>query len=125
MIYRDHNFFLHIVAHHIMWLNRPGRIMHMVRTSTKLRSVPCGCILSCARIISPCQETKKYKVLWTGADALSEIFISTTMLMDHLPYNIAHALNVAAESYGIVDEASDMHQGRQSERILEGAKKHS
>jgi len=101
----------------------PGRILHMVRTSTKLNSVPCSCILTCAKCISPCQETKQYKVRWTDAEDLSEIYISATMMVDHFPYNVAHALDVAAESYGVVDEASDLHQRDHLEKILEGAKK--
>jgi len=101
----------------------PGRILHMVRTSTKLNNVPCGCLLSCAQCIAPCQETKKYKVRWTEAEDLSEIYISPTMMVDHFPYNVAHALEIAAESYGVADQATDLHKRDQLVGILEGVKK--
>lgn len=62
----------------------PGRILHMVRTSAKLDNVPCSCLLSCIKCIACCgirHETKKYKVRWTEAKDLSEIYISPTMMV--------------------------------------------
>jgi hypothetical protein len=38
---------------------------------------------------------------------LSEIFISPSMLVDHFPYNVARALECAANSYNI-----PLNQGR-------------
>mmetsp|Transcript_19659 Transcript_19659/g.42728 ORF Transcript_19659/g.42728 Transcript_19659/m.42728 type:complete len:394 (+) Transcript_19659:1628-2809(+) len=112
-------------------LTLPGRILHMVRTSTKLDSVPCSClgscVLSCAKCIVGCgliHGTKKYKVRWTNAEDLSGLVISSTMMVDHFPYNIAHALDVAADSYGVTEHATDKFERDQLTRILlEGAKK--
>jgi len=104
----------------------PGRILQMVRTSTKLDYVPCSCVFSAIKCIACCglrHETKKYKVRWTEAEDLSEIYISETMMDDHFPYNVARALDAAADSYGVVDRATDMHERDQLERILETAKK--
>ena len=106
----------------------PGRIMHMVRTSTKYDNVPCSCLISCVKCIAFCglrHETKKYKIKWTEPEDLSEIYISPTMMVDHFPYNVAHALDAAADSYGVADRASDMHERDQLERILESVKKDS
>ncbi|KAL7540576.1 hypothetical protein ACHAXR_011065 [Thalassiosira sp. AJA248-18] len=104
----------------------PGRILRMVRTSAKLDNVPCGCALSCLKCIVCCgidHKTKKYKIQWTEAEDLSEIYISPSMMSDHFPYNVARALNVAAESYGVADEVADLTERDQLVRILEGAKK--
>jgi len=104
----------------------PGRILHMVRTSADLSHTPCNCLVSCAKCcIRPCTERKKYKLRWTDAEDLSEIYISETMMFDHFPYNVAHALDVAAESYGIAGQANCVHERDQLENILEGAKKDS
>ncbi len=43
------------------------------------------------------------------------------MMADHFPYNIAHALDVAAESYGAACRATDLYRGDGC--TLEGAKK--
>ena len=101
----------------------PGRILQMVRTSTKYDNVPCSCIVSCVKCIACYGETKNYKVRWTSAEDLSEIYISPTMMVDHFPYNVARALDVAADSYGVADQATDLHERDQLERILEGVKK--
>ncbi len=92
----------------------PGKIVHMVRTSTKLGNDPCGCLLSCCNTIISCgatRQTKKYKVRWTEAEDFSEIYISPTMMMDHFPYNVSHALEAAASSYGITSD-----QAREEEK---------
>ena len=47
-------------------------------------------------------------------------FAAPTMLADHFPYNIAHALEVAAESYGTACRATDLYR---DECTPEGAKK--
>lgn len=96
----------------------PGRILHMVRTSTKLNNVPCSCLLPCAKCINPCKETKKYKIQWSEAEVLSEIYISPTMMADHFPYNVARALDFAAESYGIDDQLTDSQEPDQLEERL-------
>lgn len=108
----------------------PGRILHMVRTSTQLNSVPCscvgGCVLSCAKCLG-CgfiNETKKYKVRWTNAEDISGLVISNTMMVDHFPYNVARALDAAADSYGVTGHTSDTCDRDQMTKILlEGAEK--
>ena len=107
-----------------IYMTVPGRILHMVRTSTKLYNVPCSCLLSCAKCINPCRETKKYKIQWSEAEILSEIYISTTMLADHFPYNVARALDSAAESYGIDVQVTDDQNRNHLKSDLGGVKKH-
>ena len=96
----------------------PGRILHLLRTSESLGNRPCSCCLCC------CPTTgKKYKVRWIESADLDEIRIAPTMMMDHFPYNVSRALDVAAESYGLADQSAD-HDSERLERILEeGAKK--
>jgi len=43
------------------------------------------------------------------------------MMADHFPYNIAHALDIAAESYGAADRATTMYRDGDGCN-LEGAK---
>ena len=63
-------------------------------------------------------KTKKYKVRWTEAEDFSDIYISPTMLVDHFPYNIAHALEAAAESYNIVfDQGREMVEDNPQNQI--------
>mmetsp|Transcript_15200 Transcript_15200/g.29639 ORF Transcript_15200/g.29639 Transcript_15200/m.29639 type:complete len:999 (+) Transcript_15200:251-3247(+) len=108
----------------------PGQIVHMVRTSTKLGNAPCGCLLSCCNTILSCgttRQTKKYKVRWTEAEDFSEIYISPTMMMDHFPYNVSHALEAAAASYGITSdqEREEEEEKEKEEERGEGTKKSS
>ena len=107
----------------------PGRIMHMVRTSEKMNNVPCDCLLSCCKCVICCGQnptTTKYKVRWTeSAEDISGILISPTMMSDHFPYNVARALEVAAESYGVTDHDQNTTSRDELEKILEGAKKES
>lgn len=81
----------------------PGQIVQLVRLKD-LRNVPCSCLLSCVKCIACCgmsHETKKYKVRWADPSDFAEIFVSPSMMIDHFPYNIDRALEVAAKSYGI------------------------
>lgn len=113
-------------------MSAPGKIMHMVRISARLDNVPCGCMFSCMKCVVCCgtsHETKKYKLRWIDAKDLKEIYIceyhfltrfcfrtfnflnaspAPTMMADHFPYNIAHALDIAAESCGAAGRAPDL-----------------
>lgn len=72
----------------------------------------------------PVGRQKKYKIQWSEAEILSEIYISTTMLADHFPYNVSRALDSAAESYGIDVQATNDHHRNHLESGLGGVKKH-
>jgi len=103
----------------------PGRILRMVRISAKLDNVPCWPLSSLAKCIVSCgisHKTKKYKLLWTDPKDLAEIYISPTMLVDHFPYKVEHALNVAAESFDLADQGI-LRKQDQRESIIQEAKK--
>lgn len=103
----------------------PGRILRMVRISAKLDNVPCWPLSTLAKCIVSCgisHKTKKYKLLWTDPKDLAEIFISPTMLVDHFPYKVEHALHVAAESFDLADQGI-LRKQDQLESIIQEAKK--
>ena len=43
------------------------------------------------------------------------------MITDHFPYNVAHALEVVAESYGVADRDTNLHSQDQLDYILHEA----
>ena len=60
-----------------MRMTIPGRIMRMIRVSTKLDNVPCWPLPRIAACIVSCgirHETFKYKMVWTDPKDLAEIF---------------------------------------------------
>jgi len=89
----------------------PGKICQLYRTNERFTNVPCSSILNCCEYItaSCCgvAKTKKYTVLWTEAEDLSEIRVSSSMMVDHFPYNVARALQAAAESVDVFDIRTD------------------
>lgn len=104
----------------------PGRICQLYRTSEKLSNVPCSSIIKCLKCATAAcglAGTKKYTVLWTEAEDLSDICISTSMMVDHFPYNVSRALQVAAESVDVFDIRTD--EINSNEVIQEGEKKRS
>jgi len=104
----------------------PGKICQLYRTSEKLSNVPCSSIIKCFKSISAAcglARTHKYTVLWTEAEDLSDICISTSMMVDHFPYNVARALRVAAESVDVFDIRID--EINSNEVMQEGGKKRS
>ena len=88
----------------------PGNICQLYRTSERFNSIPCEGVIACVKYISAVfgiGQTHKYTVRWTTSEDLSEICISTTMMVDHFPYNITRALQVAAESVDLLDISAD------------------
>mmetsp|Transcript_4889 Transcript_4889/g.8404 ORF Transcript_4889/g.8404 Transcript_4889/m.8404 type:complete len:873 (-) Transcript_4889:63-2681(-) len=104
----------------------PGKICQLYRTSEKLNNVPCSPIIMCLKCIPATlglARTQKYTVLWTEAEDLSEICISSSMMSDHFPYNVARALQVAAEAVGVFDiKTTEINS---NEDMQEGEKKRS
>jgi len=47
--------------------------------------------------------------------------VSPTMITDHFPYNVAHALMVAAESYGVADRETNLQSQDQLDNLLHKA----
>lgn len=43
------------------------------------------------------------------------------MITDHFPYNVAHALGVAAESYGVADRETNLQSQDQLDNLLHKA----
>jgi len=43
------------------------------------------------------------------------------MITDHFPYNVAHALMVAAESYGVADRETNLQSQDQLDNLLHKA----
>lgn len=106
----------------------PGKICQLYRTSDTFNSIPCGSLIACLKCIpAACcglSKTRKYTVRWTEAEDLSEICISSSMIVDHFPYNVARALQVAAESVGVYD-ISTADEINSTEVVQEGEKKRS
>lgn len=104
----------------------PGKICQLYRISEKLDNVPCSSLISCIKCIPATLgigRTQKYTVRWTEAEDLREIIISSSMMVDHFPYNVARALEVAAESVGVFDNSVD--EINPNEVVQEGEKKRS
>ncbi len=104
----------------------PGKICQLYRTSVKLSNVPCSSIIKCLKCATAAcglAGTQKYTVLWTEAEDLSDICISTSMMVDHFPYNVSRALQVAAESVNVFDIRTD--ELSTHEIMQEGEKKRS
>jgi hypothetical protein len=63
-------------------------------------------------------------VRWTEREDFGEIYISPSMLVDHFPYNVANALEVAAASYDIaldkgrirMDETPERHTMKRGDK---------
>ena len=89
----------------------PGKICQLYRTSETFDNVPCSSMIKCCQYITAScfgvAKTKKYTVLWIEAEDISEICISSSMMVDHFPYNVSRALQAAAESVGAFDIRTD------------------